>query len=96
MPMRRSAAVAQPHLPGRTAFRRGEPPDHAEPGCGKCHLQRSQDRRGQGISVGPILLGAAKPVPLTPTATVEGDREYDRADGRGRWISSASRLIGSL
>jgi malate dehydrogenase (oxaloacetate-decarboxylating)(NADP+) len=28
---------------------------------------------GQGISVGPILLGAAKPVHiLTPTATVRG------------------------
>ena len=41
---------------------------------------------GQGITVGPILLGAAKPVHiLTPTSHRAPHRQHDGAHRRRRW-----------
>jgi malate dehydrogenase (oxaloacetate-decarboxylating)(NADP+) len=44
---------------------------HADTGCSEHWFQLTQNRRRQGITVGPIALGCAKPVHIvTPTATV--------------------------
>jgi malate dehydrogenase (oxaloacetate-decarboxylating)(NADP+) len=48
---------------------RGEPA--GDDGCREHLVQPAEDRRRRRITVGPILLGAAKPVHiLTPSATV--------------------------
>ena len=51
---------------------------------------------GQGVTVGPILLGAAKPVHiLTPTSTVRRHGQHDRAHRRRRPASDAIGLTAS-
>ena len=49
----------------------GQPPHHAHARRGQHFVQPAQVAAGDNLTVGPILLGKAKPVHiLTPTATV--------------------------
>ena len=48
--------------------------------------------RGSGVTLGPILLGVAKPVHiLTPVGDRAPHRQHDRADGRGLHDAAAAR-----
>jgi len=60
------------HASAVAARRQGEPPRDAESGRGEHRLQPAQ-QMGEGIAIGPILVGAARSAHVvTPSITVRG------------------------
>jgi len=57
--------------PGCRAYRRREPADNAKPDAANVAFNCLMTVAGEGVTVGPILLGPKKPAHiLTPTSTV--------------------------